>query len=138
MFYHLAHYLSDIMDIPGLGMFEYSSFRAALAIIVSLIIAIIFGKRIIRFLQRKQIGEEIRNLGLQGQLEKRGTPTMGGLIILLAILVPVILFCNLNNIYVQLMLAATVWLGFIGFLDDYIKVFRRKKEGLNGRFKILG
>ena len=138
MFYHLAHYLSDIMDIPGLGMFEYSSFRAALAIIVSLIIAIIFGKRIIRFLQRKQIGEEIRNLGLQGQLEKRGSPTMGGLIILLAILVPVILFCNLNNIYVQLMLAATVWLGFIGFLDDYIKVFRRKKEGLNGKFKIVG
>ena len=138
MLYHLADYLSRHIDIPGLGMFEYISFRSAFSIILSLIIAMIFGLRIIRFLQRKQIGEEVRNLGLEGQLEKRGTPTMGGIIILLAILVPALLFCDLTNVYVQIVLVSTVWLGLIGFLDDYIKVFRRKKDGLKGRFKIVG
>lgn len=138
MLYHLADFLSNNFDIPGLGMFSYISFRAAMAIILALIISIVFGIYIIRMLQRKQIGEEIRNLGLEGQLQKRGTPTMGGLIIILAILVPVLLFCNLTNVYVLLMIASTIWLGAIGFLDDYIKVFRKNKNGLNGRFKIVG
>jgi phospho-N-acetylmuramoyl-pentapeptide-transferase len=119
-------------------MFGYISFRGAMAIITALTIAIAFGIKIIHMLQRRQIGEEVRNLGLEGQLEKRGTPTMGGLIILLSILVPTVLFCDLSNVYVQLMIVATVWLGLIGFLDDYIKVFRKNKEGLNGRFKIVG
>lgn len=138
MIYHLAEYLDRAIDLPGAGMFNYISFRSAMAIVFSLLIGMVFGKSIIRLLQRKQIGEEIRNLGLEGQLQKRGTPTMGGLIILAAILVPVLLFADLTNIYVQLMLATTVWLGLLGFLDDYIKVFRKKKEGLSGRFKILG
>jgi len=138
MFYHIAQWLSHHTDLPGTGMFGYISFRGAMAIITALAIAIAFGIRIIHFLQRRQIGEEVRNLGLEGQLEKRGTPTMGGLIILLSILVPTVLFCDLGNIYVQLMIVATVWLGLIGFLDDYIKVFRKNKEGLNGRFKIVG
>lgn len=138
MIYHIAEYLDRTIDLPGAGMFNYISFRSALAIVVSLLIGMVFGKYIIRLLQRRQIGEEVRNLGLEGQLQKRGTPTMGGLIILAAILVPVLLFADLTNIYVQLMLATTVWLGLLGFLDDYIKVFRKRKEGLNGRFKILG
>lgn len=138
MIYHIAEYLDRVADLPGTGMFNYISFRSAMAIVASLLIGMVFGKHIIRSLQRKQIGEEIRNLGLEGQLQKRGTPTMGGLIILAAILAPVLLFADLANIYVQLMLATTVWLGLLGFLDDYIKVFRKKKEGLNGRFKILG
>ena len=117
---------------------EYLSFRSAAAIITSLLISIFFGKRIIRFLRRQQIGEEIRDLGLQGQLEKRGTPTMGGIIIILAMVVPVLLFGDLSNVYIQLMLISTLWLGFIGGLDDYIKVFRHNKEGLNGRFKVVG
>ena len=119
-------------------MFQYISFRAAAAIILSLLIVIIFGRKIIDFLRRKQIGEEIRDLGLQGQLQKKGTPTMGGVIILVAILVPMLLVGKLDNIYIQLMLVSTVWLGFIGGLDDYIKVFRHRKEGLKGRFKIVG
>jgi phospho-N-acetylmuramoyl-pentapeptide-transferase len=119
-------------------MFQYISFRSAAAIILSLLIAIIFGRSIIDFLRRKQIGEEIRDLGLEGQLQKRGTPTMGGVIILLAILVPTLLFGRLDNIYIQLLLVSTVWLGLIGGLDDYIKVFRHRKEGLKGRFKIVG
>ncbi len=119
-------------------MFQYISFRAAAAIILALLIVIFFGKRIIRFLQRKQIGEEIRDLGLEGQLQKRGTPTMGGVIILLAILIPSLLFARLDNVYIQLLLFSTVWLGFIGGLDDFIKVFRHRKEGLSGRFKIVG
>lgn len=138
MLYHLTDYLSHFWDIPGVGMFSFISFRAAMSIIVALIIAMIFGKKIIKILQRKQIGEDVRNLGLQGQLEKKGTPTMGGVIILLAILVPVILFCNLTNIYIQLLIISTIWLGIIGFLDDYIKVFRKNKDGLKGRFKIFG
>lgn len=138
MIYHIAEYLDRAIDLPGAGMFNYISFRSAMAIVFSLLIGMVFGKSIIRLLQRRQIGEEIRNLGLEGQLQKRGTPTMGGLIILAAILVPVLLFADLTNVYVLLMLATTVWLGLLGFLDDYIKVFRRRKEGLNGRFKILG
>ncbi len=138
MFYSLFRYLDRMHNIPGSGMFQYISFRAAAAIILSLLIAIIFGRSIIDFLRRKQIGEEIRDLGLEGQLQKRGTPTMGGVIILLAILVPTLLFGRLDNIYIQLLLVSTVWLGLIGGLDDYIKVFRHRKEGLKGRFKIVG
>ena len=138
MFYHLFKYLDRTYDLPGSGMFQYLSFRAAAAVIVSLLIVVIFGRRIIDYLRRKQIGEEIRDLGLDGQMQKRGTPTMGGVIILLAILVPTLLFAQLDNIYVQLMIVASLWLGFIGGLDDYIKVFRHRKEGLKGRFKVVG
>ncbi len=138
MIYHLLNYLERYMDIPGAGMFQYLSFRAAMAIILALVIGMVFGQRIIRLLQRKQIGEEIRNLGLEGQMQKKGTPTMGGLIILTSILVPILLFGDLTNVYVILMIVSTVWLGAIGFLDDYIKVFRRRKEGLKGRFKVVG
>ena len=138
MLYHLFKYLDQAYDLPGSGMFQYISFRAAAAIILSLLIVIIFGRRVIDFLRRKQIGEEIRDLGLEGQLQKKGTPTMGGVIILMAILVPMLLVGRLDNIYVQLMLVSTVWLGLIGGLDDYIKVFRHHKEGLKGRFKIIG
>ena len=138
MFYHIFKYLGEYYDIPGSGMFQYISFRAAAAIILALLIVIIFGRKIIDFLRRKQIGEDIRDLGLEGQLQKRGTPTMGGVIILLAILVPILLFGRLDNIYIQLMIVSTVWLGLIGGLDDYIKVFRHNKEGLKGRFKIVG
>lgn len=138
MLYHLFRYLDEAYDLPGSGMFQYISFRAAAAIILSLLIVIIFGRSIIDFLSRKQIGEEIRDLGLQGQLQKKGTPTMGGVIILVAILVPMLLFGKLDNVYIQLLLVSTVWLGLIGGLDDYIKVFRHRKEGLKGRFKIVG
>ena len=138
MLYHLFRYLDEAYDLPGSGMFQYISFRAAAAIILSLLIVIIFGRKIIDFLRRKQIGEEIRDLGLQGQLQKKGTPTMGGVIILVAILVPMLLFGKLDNVYIQLLLVSTVWLGLIGGLDDYIKVFRHRKEGLKGRFKIVG
>ncbi|MDE5730422.1 MAG: phospho-N-acetylmuramoyl-pentapeptide-transferase [Alistipes sp.] len=138
MLYHLFKHLDTLYDLPGAGMFQYISFRAAAAIILSLLITIVFGRKIINMLRRKQIGEDIRDLGLEGQLQKKGTPTMGGLLILLSILVPVLLFGQLDNIYIQLMLVSTVWLGLIGFLDDYIKVFRHHKEGLKGRFKIIG
>ena len=138
MIYSLAKYLSQQFDIPGIGMFQYLSFRSGMAIILALIIGIIFGKRIIRLLQKKQIGEEVRDLGLEGQLQKKGTPTMGGLLILLAILVPILLFGDLKNVYVILMIISTIWLGIIGFIDDYIKIFRKKKDGLSGRFKIVG
>lgn len=138
MFYKLFEYLNENTTLPGMRVGEYISFRSAAAIITSLLISIFFGKRIIRFLRRQQIGEEIRDLGLQGQLEKRGTPTMGGIIIILAMFVPVLLFGDLGNVYIQLMLISTLWLGFIGGLDDYIKVFRHNKEGLKGRFKIVG
>lgn len=119
-------------------MFQYITFRSACAVILSLLIATVVGKRIIRILQKQQVGEEIRDLGLEGQMQKKGTPTMGGVIILLAILVPVILFARLDNVYIQLMIVSTIWLGLIGFLDDYIKVFRKHKEGLKGRFKVIG
>ena len=138
MLYSLFRYLDEAYDIPGSGMFQYISFRSALAVILALLITIIFGRSIIRMLRRHQIGEEIRDLGLEGQLSKRGTPTMGGVLILLAVLVPTLLVGRLDNIYVQLMLVSTVWLGCIGFLDDYIKTFRHKKEGLKGRVKIVG
>lgn len=138
MLYYLFKYLDQAYDLPGSGMFQYISFRASAAIILSLLIVIIFGRRVIDYLRRKQIGEEIRDLGLEGQLQKKGTPTMGGIIILMAILVPILLFGRLDNIYVQLLLVSTVWLGLIGGLDDYIKVFRHHKEGLKGRFKIIG
>ena len=138
MIYKLFEYLNQNTDLPGMRIGEYISFRSAAAIIISLLISIAVGKRIIRFLRRKQIGEDIRDLGLEGQLQKRGTPTMGGIIIILAIIIPVLLFGDLSNIYIQLMLISTLWLGFIGGLDDYIKVFRHRKEGLKGRFKVVG
>ena len=137
----MLYYLFEILDkynMPGAGLFSYISFRSALALISSLIISIVFGKRIIARLQRQQIGETVRDLGLAGQIEKTGTPTMGGLIILGAILIPTLLFARLENVYVITMLLATVWLGMIGFIDDYIKVFKKNKEGLKGRFKVIG
>ena len=137
MIYHLFQYL-DQYDLPGAGMFQYLSFRASFAVITSLVISMIIGKRIINMLRRKQIGESVRDLGLDGQSLKQGTPTMGGIIILASILIPVLLFANLTNIYIILMLVATIWLGFIGFVDDYIKVFKKNKEGLRGKFKVIG
>ena len=138
MSYYLFNYLDKAYDFPGAGMFNYIIFRGAAAFLVSLLIALIFGKKIINFLRRAQIGETVRDLGLQGQNEKAGTPTMGGIIIILATVVPVLLFARLENIYVVIMLLTTLWMGAIGFLDDYIKVFRRNKEGLKGRFKVFG
>lgn len=138
MLYYLFTYLDKAYDVPGAGMFQYISFRAAFSAILSLVISLLYGKRIINYLKRKQIGETIRELGLEGQNEKAGTPTMGGIIILGAILIPTLLFARLDNIYILLMLFTTVWLGLFGFLDDYIKVFKKNKEGLAGRFKILG
>lgn len=137
MLYYLFKYL-DGLDFPGAGMFHYITFRSACAIILSLALATIIGKKVIYMLQKQQIGEEIRDLGLEGQMQKKGTPTMGGIIILLSILVPVLLFARLDNIYIQLMIISTIWLGAIGFADDYIKVFRKHKEGLKGRFKVIG
>ncbi len=138
MIYYLFNYLDKAYDFPGAGMFNFISFRGAAAFLVSLFIALIFGKKIINFLRRAQIGETVRDLGLQGQNEKAGTPTMGGIIIILATVVPVLLFARLENIYVVIMLLTTLWMGAIGFLDDYIKVFHRNKEGLKGRFKVFG
>ena len=138
MLYHLFTYIDGIWDLPGAGLFQYISFRAALSLITSLIIGILFGKHIIQWLQKKQVGEVVRELGLEGQMNKQGTPTMGGLIILAAILIPTLLFADLTNIYTQMMLLVTVWLGSIGFIDDYIKVFKKNKDGLAGRFKIIG
>jgi phospho-N-acetylmuramoyl-pentapeptide-transferase len=137
MLYYLFDYL-DSLNFPGAGLFQYISFRAGLALISSLIISIVIGKKIINKLRQQQIGETVRDLGLAGQIEKSGTPTMGGIIILAAILIPVILFAKLHNIYVITMIVATIWLGLIGFLDDYIKVFKKNKEGLKGTFKIIG
>lgn len=137
MFYYLFRYLNQL-DFPGAGMFDYISFRAALAIMMSLFIATVFGKKIIQLLQKQQIGEIVRDLGLAGQLEKKGTPTMGGLIIIISILIPVLLFAKLDNTYIILMIITTVWLGLIGFIDDYIKVFKKDKAGLKGRFKVAG
>ncbi len=138
MLYHLFDFLSNDLDIPGGALFSYISFRSAAAILISLLFAIIFGKRIIAMLRRKQIGEEIRNLGLEGQMSKKGTPTMGGIIILGAILVPVLLLGDLTNVYTQLMVVSAVWLGLIGFADDYIKVVRGRKSGLPGKVKVVG
>ena len=137
MFYYLFEYLNDL-NFPGAGAFQYITTRAAFAIILSLIISMILGKRIIKMLHRLQVGETVRDLGLEGQIEKAGTPTMGGLLILAAILIPTILFAKLDNIYIIMLLISTVWLGLIGFLDDYIKVFKKNKEGLKGKAKIIG
>ena len=138
MLYYLFEYLEKQFQIPGASLFGFITFRAAVAIILSLLISTIYGKRIIKFLQRKQVGETVRDLGLEGQAEKAGTPTMGGLIIILATLIPVILLAKLENIYIILLLITTVWMGIIGFIDDYIKKFKQNKEGLKGRFKVLG
>jgi len=138
MLYYLFHYLDKTFDFPGAGMFNFISFRTGLAFILSLLLATMFGRHIIDYLQKKQIGETIRDLGLEGQMSKKGTPTMGGIIIIIAILIPTLLLASLTNIYIILMIITTVWLGFIGFLDDYIKIFRKNKEGLKGRFKIVG
>ena len=138
MLYYLFEFLENNYDLPGAGVFQYISFRAALAIITSLIVSLVFGGRIINLIRKKQIGESVRKLGLEGEQAKSGTPTMGGLIILSAILIPTLLFARLDNIYIQVMLISTIWLGIIGFIDDYIKVFRKDKEGLAGKFKILG
>ena len=138
MLYSLFDYLDRVLDIPGTGVFRYISFRAGMASLVSLIITITFGHHIINWIRNRQIGETVRDLGLEGQTQKKGTPTMGGLMMIAAILIPTLLFANLNNIYIQLLLITTVWLGLIGFLDDYIKVFRKNKDGLKGRFKIVG
>src|SRR5690606_13500430 len=138
MLYYLFEYLDKNFDIPGTGLFQFISFRSALAIIFSLFIAIVFGKKIINYLRKKQIGETVRDLGLEGQNEKAGTPTMGGLIIILATLIPVFLFAKLDNIYVILLIFTTIWMGVIGFIDDYIKIFKKNKEGLPGKFKVFG
>lgn len=138
MLYYLFTYLNKNYNIPGLGVFQYITFRTAMAVIVSLLITTVYGRRLIDYLRFKQVGETVRNLGLEGQMQKAGTPTMGGLIILLGILVPTLLFAKLGNVYIILMIITTIWLGAIGFLDDYIKVFKKNKEGLAGRFKIVG
>ena len=138
MLYYLFEYLEQEFQLPGAGLFQFISFRASIAIIFSLLFSLVFGKRIIQFLHHKQMGESIRDLGLAGQKEKAGTPTMGGLIIILATLVPVLLFAKLDNIYILLLIITTIWMGSIGFIDDYIKIKRKNKEGLKGRFKIIG
>ena len=138
MLYYLFEYLEKEFQLPGAGLFQFISFRASIAIIFSLLVSLIFGKRIIQLLNRFQMGESIRDLGLAGQKEKAGTPTMGGLIIILATLVPVLLFAKLDNIYILLLIITTLWMGSIGFIDDYIKIERKNKEGLKGRFKIIG
>lgn len=138
MLYYLFEYLDKQMNLPGAGMFQYISFRAAMAIILSLVITIVFGKTLINALRKLQVSETVRNLGLDGEKQKQGTPTMGGLIIIGAIVLPTLLFSRITNVYVVLMLISTVWLGIIGFIDDYIKVFKKNKEGLAGRFKVLG
>jgi phospho-N-acetylmuramoyl-pentapeptide-transferase len=138
MLYYLFDYLGKNTDLPGVGLFQFISFRAAMALILSLVISLVFGKKIIRYLQVKQVGETIRDLGLQGQMSKQGTPTMGGIIILACILIPTLLFAKLHNVYIVALIVSTIGLGIIGFLDDYIKVFRKNKEGLAGRFKVVG
>jgi phospho-N-acetylmuramoyl-pentapeptide-transferase len=138
MLYYLFDYIERNFDFPGAGLFQYISFRAGMAAVLSLLITIFFGKSLISMLRRKQVGEDIRDLGLEGQMQKKGTPTMGGLIILAAILIPTLLMAKLDNVYIILLVATTLWLGLIGFLDDYIKVFKKNKEGLAGRFKIVG
>ncbi|GAB2984559.1 phospho-N-acetylmuramoyl-pentapeptide-transferase [Mucilaginibacter puniceus] len=138
MLYYLFTYLYKEYHIPGTGVFQYITFRMAMAVITSLLVTTVYGRRLIDYLRFKQVGETVRNLGLEGQMQKAGTPTMGGIIIILGVLVPTLLFAKLDNIYIILMLVTTVWLGTIGFLDDYIKVFKKNKEGLAGRFKITG
>jgi len=138
MIYHLVEYLKGIgTDIPGMGLFSYLSFRAISAMTVALLVSLFAGKRIIRWIQKKQIGEEIRDLGLEGQMQKKGTPTMGGIIIFLSIMIPVLLFADLTNIYSILLIVSTVWFFLIGFTDDYIKVFRKNKDGMSARAKLV-
>ncbi|SEP78269.1 phospho-N-acetylmuramoyl-pentapeptide-transferase [Flavobacterium urocaniciphilum] len=138
MLYYIFKYLDEAYNLPGAGLFQYITFRSGMAVILSLLISTIYGKKIINFLRKQQVGETVRELGLEGQTQKAGTPTMGGLIIILATLVPVLLLAKLDNIYIILLLVTTVWMGSIGFLDDYIKVFKKDKEGLKGRFKVIG
>ncbi|RLD25249.1 MAG: phospho-N-acetylmuramoyl-pentapeptide-transferase, partial [Bacteroidetes bacterium] len=138
MLYYLFEFLEKTYDLPGAGLFQFITFRAAMATILSLIIATVYGKKIIRFLRRKQMGETVRDLGLAGQNEKVGTPTMGGVIIILATIIPVLLFAKLENIYVVMLLVTTLWMGTIGFIDDYLKKFKKDKAGLPGKFKIIG
>ena len=138
MLYYLFEYLDKTLDVSGTGVFQYITVRSALAFMLSLLLSTIYGKRIIQFLQRQQVGETVRELGLAGQNEKAGTPTMGGLIIIFATLVPVILFAKLHNIYIVMLIVTTLWMGTIGFIDDYIKIFKRDKDGLKGRFKVVG
>ncbi|NDV15455.1 phospho-N-acetylmuramoyl-pentapeptide-transferase [Muricauda sp. TY007] len=138
MLYYLFEFLEKQYQLPGAGLFQFLTFRAALSVLLSLLIAMVYGKRIILFLQKKQIGESIRDLGLEGQKQKAGTPTMGGLIIIMSTLLPVILFADIKNIYVILLIVTTVWMGVIGFIDDYIKTFKKDKQGLKGRFKVMG
>ncbi len=138
MLYYLFRYLDRVYDVPGAGLFEFITFRASLSVILSLFIAIVYGKKIINYLQKQQIGETVRDLGLEGQDEKAGTPTMGGIIIILATLIPVLLFAKLENIYVILLIVTTIWMGTIGFTDDYIKKFKNDKQGLPGKFKVIG
>lgn len=138
MLYYFLEYLDKYYDLPGTGLYQYITFRSGIAVILSLLISTIFGKRIINYLRKKQVGETVRELGLEGQNEKAGTPTMGGVIIILSTLIPVLLLAKLENIYVLLLILTTVWMGAIGFLDDYIKVFKKDKEGLKGRFKVVG
>ena len=138
MLYYLFDYLEQHYNLAGAGLFQYISFRSAMAFILSLLFSTIYGKQIINFLQRKQVGESVRDLGLEGQVEKAGTPTMGGVIIILATLIPVLLLAQIDNVYIVILLVTTVWMGTIGFIDDYIKIFKKDKEGLKGRFKVLG
>ncbi|MGB5979868.1 MAG: phospho-N-acetylmuramoyl-pentapeptide-transferase, partial [Cyclobacteriaceae bacterium] len=138
MLYYLFDFLDREYDLIGAGVFQFITFRAGMAAFFSLVITILFGKRLIDILRRKQVGETIRDLGLRGQMEKKGTPTMGGIIIIAAVVVPVLLFARLDNIYIILMLVSVLWMGLVGFLDDYIKVFKKNKEGLAGKFKIVG
>jgi len=138
MLYYLFEFLEKQYQLPGAGLFQFLTFRAALSVLLSLLIAMVYGKRIILFLQKKQIGESIRDLGLEGQKQKAGTPTMGGLIIIVSTLLPVILFADIKNIYVILLIVTTIWMGIIGFIDDYIKTFKKDKQGLKGKFKVMG
>ena len=138
MLYHLFEYLENQFNLPGAGLFQFISFRSALAIIISLGISLLFGGRIIRSLKKLQVGESVRDLGLDGQLEKEGTPTMGGIIIMMSIIIPTLLLARLDNIYIILMLVTTLWISTIGFIDDYIKVFKKDKDGLSGKFKVFG
>ncbi len=138
MLYYLFDYLDKSMDVPGTGVFQYITFRSGLAVLLSLLLSTIYGKRVITFLRNQQVGETVRELGLEGQTQKAGTPTMGGLIIIMATLIPVFLLAKLDNIYIILLVVTTLWMGTIGFIDDYIKIFKKDKEGLKGRFKVIG
>ncbi len=138
MLYYLFEFLDKTYELKGASLFQFISFRAAMAMVLSLLITLVFGKRIIRSLRNLQVGESVRDLGLAGQKEKEGTPTMGGLMIIGTLLVPVLLFTKLHNVYIQLLILSTLWMSAIGFLDDYIKVFKKNKAGLSGKFKIVG